>query len=370
MWPRRRGLLHQGVGPRLSNHSTRRSFAGLLGGALLLASANASAYETSPLHVPPTPSWWMQGDAADLVSLLPAGPFDPLDLLVSFGPQRHERWYEGEAAGDRADDGTELALPCGVFLEGQPQLTLFEDQRWWEPAAATVVSTWHTDKQGAIIDYDQIPRRWDRPRDYDAYRYPVVSYPGWATVTSGYDLDLPDREQRRGTMRAVGHGGVDLPQALGTKITLVPLAQQIGDAKVIHVGTLFGNSVVTLHAVREGGQRAHYILIYGHLDGAAPGLAPGQLLPAGGLVGFVGNSESPEFVHLHLEVRRVRDGVDPTSLVGYRIIAREATIVTDPRNVLLTKARPRPLSCKEQRQVERRASLYPDFRLSLDPRGR
>lgn len=351
----------------MSNPLTRPSLAGLLGAALLAGSATASAHVNSPLRVPLTPPWWTPGEASTgLGSLLPPGPFELFDLLGS-GPQRHERWYEGESEGDRGDDASELTLPCGVFLDAPPQLTLFEDPRWWEPAAASVVSTWHTDKQGAIIDYDQIPRRWDRPLDYDAYRYPVLGYPGWATVTSGYDLDLPDLEQRRGTMRAVGHGGVDLPQALGTKITLVPLAQQVGPAKVIHVGTLFGNSVVTLHTVREGGERANYVLIYGHLDGAAPGLSPGQVLPTGALVGFVGNSESPELVHLHLEVRRVRDGVDPTSLTGYRIIAREATIVTDPRNVLPAKARARALSCKERRQLERRASLYPDFRLSLDP---
>ncbi len=353
----------------MSNHSTRRTFASILAVALLLGSAEANALVTTPVRVPTTPSWWMpQGDAPDLLSLLPPSPLEPLDLFALSrlsAPPSRERWYEGEAESDRTDDATELTLPCGLFLDGAPQLTLFDDARWWEPPAATVVATWHTDKRGAIIDYDQIPRRWDRPLDYEAYRYPVASYPGWATVTSGYDLDLPDVEQRRGTMRAVGHGGLDLPQARGTKISLISLAQQLGPAKVIHVGTLFGNSVVTLHAVREGGERANYLLIFGHLESAAPGLASGQMLPAGSVIGFVGNSAA-DFVHLHLEVRRVRDGVDPMSLTGDRAVARDATIVTDPRNVLPTKPAP-SLSCKERRLAQRRAAVYEDLRLSLDP---
>ena len=309
-----------------------------------------------------------QEDGPDLLSLLPRTPLDPLALFALSSlstPQLRERWYEGEAAGDRADETTELTLPCGLFLDGAPQLTLFEDQAWWEPAAATAVAAWHTDKQGAVIDYDQIPRRWDRPLDYDAYRYPVASDPGLATVTSGYDLDHPDVEQRRGAMRAVGHGGLDLPQARGTKITLISLAQQFGAAKVVHVGPVFGNSVVTLHAVREGGERRNYLLIFGHLESAAPGLVPGQVLPTGSLIGFVGNSDA-DFVHLHLEVRRVRDGVDPLTLTGYRAVARDATIVTDPRNVLPTKPA-RALSCKERRLAQWRAASHQDLRLSLAP---
>jgi murein DD-endopeptidase MepM/ murein hydrolase activator NlpD len=336
--------------------------AAILGGALLVWSADANAHVANPVRVPTVPSWW--APQGELLSLLPRAPLEPLDLFALSGPQLRERWYEGEAEADRSQEATELTLPCGLFLDGEPRLTLFDDPHWWEPPAAAVVAAWHTDKQGEIIEYDQIPRRWDRPLDYDAYRYPVVGYPGWATVTSGYDLDLPDVEQRRGTMRAVGHGGLDLPQARGTKVTLIPLAQQLGDAKVIHVGTLFGNSVVTLHAVREGGERRNYLLIFGHLDSAAPGLLPGQMLPAGGLVGFVGNSES-DFVHLHLEVRRVRDGVDPATLTGYRVLARDATIVTDPRNVLPTKPA-RSLSCKEQRLAQRRAALFDDLHLSLE----
>lgn len=353
----------------MSEQPTRQTITALLGAALFLWSADATAHVATPARVPMTPPWWwtQQGVEPDLLALLPPAP---LDLLSLSDREERERWYDGEAETDGEDQVTEINLPCGVFLDGEPRLTLFDDASWWEPPAAAVVAAWHTDKQGVIVEYDQIPRRWDRPLDYDAYRYPVAGagYPRWQTVTSGYDLDLPDAEQRRGTMHAVGHGGFDLPQARGTKVTLLPLAQQLGDATVVHVGALFGNSVVTLHAVREGGERRSYLLIFGHLESAAPGLAPGQVLPAGSVLGFVGSSES-DFVHLHLEVRRVRDGVDPATLTGSRVLARDATIVTDPRNVLPTRPARSP-SCKERRLAQRRAALFQDLRLSLDPLAR
>jgi hypothetical protein len=63
-------------------------------------------------------------------------------------------------------------------------------------------------------------------------------------------------------------------------------------------------------------------------------------------VGFVGNTASPELVHLHLEARRVRDRIDPWKLPGDALHAREYSVVTDPRNVLpLRILRPRAAKC-------------------------
>ena len=113
----------------------------------------------------------------------------------------------------------------------------------------------HHDKRGHWIVYDQIPRRPERPADYDAYRYPVPCTRG--CVVSGYDLDRPDDAQRRGRrLSHVGHGAVDLPQKKGTPITMVPLEHQEGDAEVVYVGPLFGTTVITRHALREGGTAA------------------------------------------------------------------------------------------------------------------
>ena len=342
----------------------RRTFAAMLGVGLLCCSAGAEARVAEPFGIRGMGITGITGIRGNTMTTWWSG-LGATDLVVLGGPTNapaSSPWYEGEAESEE-DATAQPGLPCGFFLDGEPRLTLFTAPFWQEPPAADVVATWHTVQGARVIDYDQIPRRWDRPTDYDAYRYPLA---GWATVTSGYDLDLPDELQRRGTMRAVGHGGVDLPQPRGTSITMIELAHQVGDAKVLYVGPLFGNTVVTLHAVREGGERRHYVLLFGHLEAAAPELKEGERLPAGKLVGFVGDSESPELVHLHLEARRLRDGVDSASLTASRILAREATVVTDPRNVLPLKA-VRSLSCRERVRDERRAQVYGDLRLELEP---
>ena len=86
----------------------------------------------------------------------------------------------------------------------------------------------HREKTGRWAQYEQIPRLPDRPSDYDAYRYPIPpGLPNGHYVVSGYDLDRPDPEQRRGrTLSHVGHGGVDLPQAKGTPVKNVALEHQ------------------------------------------------------------------------------------------------------------------------------------------------
>ena len=233
----------------------------------------------------------------------------------------------------------------GTFIDDGACITLPTDESFGEdPVGAPegeAVANGHFEKNGKWLAYEQIPRRPDRPADYDAYVYPIPpGLPGGHFVVSGYDLDLPDALQRHGKMRAIGHGAVDLPQRKGTPIKMIALDHQVGDARVIHVGRLFGNSVVTLHTLREGGRTREYVLIFGHLDGYAPGLKPGDAIPEGGLVGYVGDSDSPKLVHLHLEARRVRDGVDGSKLLPGRILLPESTIVCDPRNVLPLKGAP------------------------------
>jgi murein DD-endopeptidase MepM/ murein hydrolase activator NlpD len=193
----------------------------------------------------------------------------------------------------------------------------------------------HHDRQGRLRVYDQIPRRPERPADYRRYQLPVPPLPQQSFVTSGYDLDQPDDEQRRGAeLKAVGHGGVDLAQKRGTQVLLVPLEHQVGDADVLFVGKLFGNSVVTHHAVREGGGLRDYLVIHGHLEKPASGLTQGATLPAGSVVGFVGDSGSPGVVHLHLEVRRAREGISLSGLAAGELAHNSKTVACDPRNVL------------------------------------
>lgn len=261
---------------------------------------------------------------------------------------------------DQLDEEADDEFPCMISA---PRLSL-DDDAFVDPPFPDIVEAFHTEKNGALFHYDQISRRWDRPEDYDAYRYPIELTGYGSPVGSGYDLDQPDAKQRRGTMRAVGHGGFDLPQVMGAPVKVMPLAHQVGDAKVVYVGPLFGNTVVTLHEVREGGTRGHYVVLYGHLQKPAPDLMMGRNIPAGTLIGFVGDSESEGRVHLHLEARRVRDELDIARLGPNEVLTQ--TIVTDPRNVLpLRPTPPTTLSCRERILGYRRADTLGDFHLEL-----
>jgi murein DD-endopeptidase MepM/ murein hydrolase activator NlpD len=209
---------------------------------------------------------------------------------------------------------------------------------------APVIENAHYERSGRYSIYDQIPRRPDRPADYDAYRYPVPpGVAGGHFVLSGYDLDRPDRSQRRGwTLHAVGHGGVDLPDPKGTPIALVALEHQQGDADVVYTGPLFGTTVVTRQTVREAGQLRDYLVLYGHMDRVSPGISAGSRVHEGDVIGFVGETGSPELVHLHLETRRVRDGVDVTKKHAGELLQGAVSVVCDPRNVLPLKDEKKP----------------------------
>ncbi len=227
--------------------------------------------------------------------------------------------------GTLPDDGVCVHLRGPDISEGAPK----------EPTP-----NGHRERNGRWAVYEQIPRLPERPAEYEAYRYPIPpGLPGRRYVVSGYDLDRPDALQRRGrTLSHVGHGGLDLPQARGTPVELVALEHQVGDAEVLFAGKLFGTTVVTRHAVREDGRVRDYLVLFGHLESIAAGASPGAKLAQGTVVGAVGDTGSPELVHLHLEVRRVREGVDLAKVPGGgSLIAESVSVVCDPRNVLPLK---------------------------------
>ncbi len=225
--------------------------------------------------------------------------------------------------------------PCSLALDGILGFPAFEGPGSGAPRP-TIARNGHYDRRGEWVEYQQIARRPGRPEGYEAYLLPV-STEAW--VASGYDLDKPDEEQRRGPhLSQVGHGGVDLADHRGTPIRMITLEHQVGGAEVLYVGHLFGNSVITRHTIREGGRLHDYVLIFGHLEGAAEGLRRGSDIAAGDLVGTMGDSDSPELVHLHLEARRMRDGVDAWTVPGPALNARDVSVVVDPRNVLSLRA--------------------------------
>jgi murein DD-endopeptidase MepM/ murein hydrolase activator NlpD len=305
-------------------------------------------------------------------------------LVPELGPQVAEAWLapESSAADEVASELVQDADPdadpesgptlprvvfagCDLHLGGSLAPDAWARDLWLGAPPARFVDNGHTEKDGHWLDYEQIPRRAERPEEYAAYRYPVVDAP----VVSGYDLDKPDEEQRRGHMHAVGHGGVDLVAPIGTVIKMVRLDHQVGDAEVLYVGPLYGETVITRHVVREGGANRDYVLLFGHLDHVGDDVRRGRRLREGATVGFVGNSDSPELVHLHLEARRVRNGVDAWRMPAYLATAREYTVVTDPRNVLPLRAIRLPSSrCVPRRFTEpRRYWLGDALTLRLEP---
>jgi len=204
-----------------------------------------------------------------------------------------------------------------------------------EGAALVAERNVHRTRHGAWTEYEQIPRRPERPRDYSLYRYPVEPLAGQSLLMSGYDLNLPDESQRRGPrLKAIGHGGIDLAQRRGTEVRLVSLEHQKGPAETVYVGWLFGNTVVTLHHILEAGTEREYLTLHGHLEKPASGLEVGALVDDGAIVGYVGDSDSPGAIHLHLEIRQVRSGVDARLLAPSEIVDNARTVACDPRNLL------------------------------------
>ncbi len=234
-----------------------------------------------------------------------------------------------------ATEAPPLLAPCppGLLPDGDSCVRLPEENEGAPEAESA--SNAHHDLHGLWVVYDQIPRRPDRPEDYGAYRYPVPYRPG--SVVSGYDLDQPGRAATASPRRrSTGHGAIDLAAPKGTPVRLVALEHQEGDAEVVYVGPLCGTTVVTRHSLREGSALHDYLVLYGHLDAPALGLVDhvGATVRDGDTLGFVGDTGSPGLVHLHLEARRVRDGVDAARVRAATLVDGATSVVCDPRNLL------------------------------------
>ena len=256
---------------------------------------------------------------------------------VAPGPAREAATEAASRSARAPGTPQDSNAPCprGTLPDGNVCIPVPDPDALGQARALLEEQNEHHDRNGQLRVYDQIPLRPERPKDFRKYRLPVPVLADQSFVTSGYDLDRPDAEQRRGAeLSAVGHGGVDLAQARGTPVRLVNLENQVGEASVLAVGHLFGNSVVIQHTLREGSALREYLVIYGHLDSAAPGLSHGQTLKAGALLGYVGDSGSPGVVHLHYEVRRAREGIDAGNLPLGQVNQNAKTVACDPRNVL------------------------------------
>lgn len=179
------------------------------------------------------------------------------------------------------------------------------------------------ERKGRGVAFDVLPRRPDRPSDPAALRYPLSGEP---LVLRGFD------DTQAGDVSPMS---IELAAERGAVVSALVLDGQVGATKVLAVGRLVGNSVITSHVVGEGDQARTYLLVHGHLDAAAPDVAAGKEVAAGAQLGFVGDSGNPGFVSLYLEARVVRaDSGDISKLGAKQLADASNSVPSDARNVL------------------------------------
>lgn len=195
--------------------------------------------------------------------------------------------------------------------------------------------------RSSVQAVEHIPRRPDRPASAAAYAFPI----GGPDQPPRFLL-VEDAATQAGaaiSVAAVGDGrpeppswirGVDLAATRGDRVVALELERQEGKAEVAFVGELFGVTVATVHAVREGDRVRKVVLLHGHLDRPGPGVVAGARLEAGDVVGYAGDSGSPGLVRLHLEARQLREGARLPEGDPKRLLDAAVTVPCDLRNVL------------------------------------
>jgi len=210
-------------------------------------------------------------------------------------------------------DGLPALCGTGTLPEGPVCLRIPQEQnrRLGEPMARAAQAG------------DQIPRRPDRPADPASYRYPVGSAERAPRVLSGFEAGQVQDD-----------GGVRLAAQPGEQVTLVGLEQQEGPAEVVFAGEREGQTVATLHRVREGERLRSYILIHGGLERLAPGVSVGAQLDPGATLGHAGVDMARGLITITLAARQLREGASLAALDKKRLTDAAISIPIDLRNVL------------------------------------
>jgi murein DD-endopeptidase MepM/ murein hydrolase activator NlpD len=134
------------------------------------------------------------------------------------------------------------------------------------------------------------------------------------TLTSTFG---PRLHPKLGVVRM--HKGVDWAAPVGTPV----LAALSGTVKSLAKSDSYGNLIILDHG---SGTETHYA----HLDGFAPGLADGQTVQAGQQIGQLGNTGLSTGPHLHFELYRNGEAVDPLGAGGTHLAGDEAVdLLTD-----------------------------------------
>ncbi len=98
------------------------------------------------------------------------------------------------------------------------------------------------------------------------------------------------------------HTGADFAAPAGTPVKAVQAA------KVVYMANRggYGKTIVLKH-------NSTYSTLYAHLERYAPGLAQGSYIKKGDLIGFVGSTGNSTGPHLHYEIRKNGQPVNPAT---------------------------------------------------------
>ena len=207
-------------------------------------------------------------------------PSDEFDLIVSYK-------HAADGAGQAGD-----LLYAGVLRGGQPRTQLL---RWGPDETFTSLA----ELSGAVQSAGGL------------FGVPVAGY-----ITSGYGMR---RHPILGYVRM--HSGVDFAASWGSPIYAVT------DGRVAYAGWHGGHGNYV--RLDHGGGIATG---YGHMSRIAVG--PGMAVRRGQVIGYVGSTGLSTGAHLHYEVYRGGQTVDPMSV---RLVQHQQT--TDPKQVAAFKAR-------------------------------
>lgn len=241
------------------------------------------------------------GIAAAVLAAIAAAVHRPLDPVL----------VTGAGPAPRTSDPAALLRPCppGTLLDNSVCVPV--------PTASSALDTAGTIRNWQV--YDRLPRRPERPTDPRRYRWPV-------TDVAAFD------PSPFAAARAVELDALLLAAPAATPVTAPNLEHQRGKTAVLYTGRLIGQTVVTEHRVLEGTREQIYLVLLGNL--ASVSTKAGSRLDPRARVGTVGDSAEGGVSGLHLEIRRVRQGVDVRALQPDEYTSRAHTIACDPRNVL------------------------------------
>lgn len=222
------------------------------------------------------------------------------------------------AEGQTSQSGDPLRLlrpcPAGMLLDNSVCVPVPTPSS--APDGAGTIRDWQI--------YDRLPRRPDRPSDLRRYRWPIAGIA--AFDPSPFSAD-----------GAVAVDALLLAAPAKTPVTAPALKHQRGKTAVLYTGSVIGRTVVTEHRVLEGKQEQIYLVLLGNL--ASVSTKAGSRLDPGTKLGTVGDAALRSMSGLHLEVRRVRQGVDTRALRPDEYQSRAHTIACDARNVLPLEAK-------------------------------